>query len=83
MTAPKGVESIQDVDFKLGQPLFRSTLLLFGAIPVDYSRLTVIKMEEGQWFVEESPMGSMKLWRHERYVVNFPGGGCYQRLHHV
>lgn len=74
MTAPKGVESIQDIDFKLGEPLFRSTLLLFVAIPVDYSRLTVIEMEEGQWFVEESPMGSMKLWQHERYVVDAPEG---------
>jgi hypothetical protein len=32
----------------------------------------LLELERGRGFVEESPMGSMRLWRHERRIVDAP-----------
>lgn len=69
MTAPPGVTGLLDVDWQPGQPLFRSRIKLFGLIPVDYSDLTFLSLVEGEGFVEQSPMGSMRAWRHERHIL--------------
>jgi ligand-binding SRPBCC domain-containing protein len=74
MTAPEGVKNIEDLDVVPGRMLFRSRLFLFGFIPVDRSDITLIEFEKGSGFVEESPMGTMKLWRHERRIITAPGG---------
>ncbi|TMB59565.1 MAG: hypothetical protein E6J56_00050 [Deltaproteobacteria bacterium] len=66
MTAPRGVKSIGDVPIEPGNPLFRSWILLFGLIPIDRSDLTLLSLDVGQRFVEQSPMLSMSLWRHVR-----------------
>ena len=75
MTSPEGVMTLQDAGFTLGQPMFLSWLKLFGIIPIDYSRLTLIEFQEGVGLVERSPMGSMKLWQHRREVIP-TGKGC-------
>lgn len=62
--------------FAPGVPLFRSRISLFGLLPVDYSDLTLTSLDEGSGFVEQSPMGSMSLWRHERRITPQTGGGC-------
>ena len=49
-------------------------LLLFGLIPVDRSDLTLMEIEPGRRFLEQSPMLGMKLWRHERIIVPVSGG---------
>ena len=69
MTSPKGVKNILDVKIALGKPLFRSYIFLFGFIPADYSNLTLIELDDGNGFIEQSTMGSMKLWRHERRII--------------
>lgn len=69
MTAPRGVENIKDLKIVLGQALFRSRVYLFGFLPIGRSALTLIEMKEGEGFIEQSPMGPMKLWRHERRIV--------------
>lgn len=74
MTVPRGLVSILDRDVQLGQPLARSWFLLFGFLPIDRSDLTLIEFESGHRFLEESPMLSMRLWRHERTIVPVPGG---------
>ena len=74
MTVPRGLASILDLDVKLGQPLARSWILLFGFLPLDRSDLTLIELDVGRRFVEESPMLSMRLWRHERTIAPVPGG---------
>jgi len=66
MTAPRGVASIADLRVQPGERLFRSWMLLFGILPVDRSDLTLLTIEPGKGFLEQSPMLSMKLWRHER-----------------
>lgn len=78
MSAPKGVATLGDVKFMPGQRLFRSWITLFGIVPFDYSDLTLLSLEEGKGFVEQSPMGSMRLWRHERRITPLDGDtkGC-------
>ena len=68
MTSPQGVADITDVKVQPGQPLFRSWVLLFGILPIDRSDLTLLSLEPGKGFLEQSPMLSMKLWRHERFL---------------
>lgn len=43
-------------------------------LPIDYSDMTLLELKDGQGFVEQSPMGSMRLWRHERRIVPCPSG---------
>jgi hypothetical protein len=74
MTVPKGITNILDLDVRLGQPLCRSWILLFGILPIDRSDLTLIDLEVGHRFLEQSPMFSMKLWRHERTIEPHENG---------
>lgn len=75
MSAPKGFQNLAAVSFQPGVPLFRSWILLGGVVPVDFSDLTLISMTPGVGFVEQSRMGSMKLWRHER-MLHPVASGC-------
>jgi ligand-binding SRPBCC domain-containing protein len=66
MTTPPELRNLRDVRLEPGKPLFRSWILLFGFLPVDRSDLTLLELRDGTGFVEQSPMLSMSLWRHER-----------------
>ncbi len=68
MTAPSRIRSLSSVEFRPGARLFRSYVFLFCVLPIDYSDLTLLELRHGVGFVEESPMGSMRLWRHERWI---------------
>jgi hypothetical protein len=68
MTVPKDIANILDLEIHLGRPLFRSWVLLFGVLPIDRSDLTLIELDVGHRFLEQSPMFTMKLWRHERTI---------------
>nr|WP_298137704.1 hypothetical protein [uncultured Pseudomonas sp.] len=74
MSAPPGVGNLRSVEFQPGKPMFRSWIRLFGLIPFDYSDLTLLSLEEGVGFVEHSPMGSMRSWRHVRHLTPTAGG---------
>ncbi len=74
MSVPAGVTDLGSVTVTSGQPLFRSWIKLFGVIPFDYSDLTLESLEEGVGFVEQSPMGSMRSWRHERRIISASTG---------
>ncbi|MCD6060417.1 MAG: hypothetical protein K0S16_728 [Moraxellaceae bacterium] len=78
MSVPPGVTSLADLAFVPEQRLFRSRIMLFGLLPVDFSDLTLLELKENEGFVEQSPMGSMRLWRHERRIGAVPGdtGRC-------
>ena len=74
MSTPKGVTDLSSVVVEPGKPMFRSWILLFGLIPFDYSDLTLLRLDDGVGFLEQSPMGTMRLWRHERQITpNDPG----------
>jgi len=65
---PKGMTHIPRDGSGLGRPLGNCKFLLFGIVPVDLSRLTFVEVEPGRRFVEQSPLLSMKSWRHERVI---------------
>lgn len=69
MTAPKGIRTLDDIYVKADKILFRSWILLGGILPIDFTDLRLKRLEPGKGFVEESNMGSMKYWRHERKIV--------------
>lgn len=66
---PKGMTHIPRDGSGLGKPLGNCKFLLFGVLPVDLSRLTFVEVEPGRRFVEQSPLLSMKSWRHERVIA--------------
>jgi ligand-binding SRPBCC domain-containing protein len=69
MTVPRRIKNLTDIEFRPGHRLFRSYILLFGILPIDYSDLTLLELTSGRGFIEQSPMGSMRLWRHERQLT--------------
>ena len=74
MTAPRGVERITDVEIEIGRPIYNSWILLFGFLPIDRSKVTLVEIREGEGFLEQSPMTGMKQWRHERRIEPSAGG---------
>ena len=66
MTVPRDMRKLGDVPITPGKPLFRSWVLLFGVVPIDRSDLTLLELTDSRGFVEQSPLLSMSLWRHER-----------------
>ncbi|MDB4995511.1 MAG: hypothetical protein JWM74_2943 [Myxococcaceae bacterium] len=58
----------QQADMPLGTPLFSSWVLLFRCLPVERLQVTIVELEDGVRFVEQSKTSLMKSWRHERRV---------------
>jgi hypothetical protein len=75
MSYPRHLAKMTPETFPLGRVAFRSWLLLFGFIPVDYDDITLVELVPGQHFQEVSRMLSMSEWRHRR-VVTPEGSGC-------
>ena len=74
MTIPAGIERLDPDSVRLGEPLGRSWLLLFGLIPFDYDELCLVSLEPGRGFLERSRMLSQRVWEHERTIEPTPGG---------
>ena len=69
LTAPQGVKTLQGlIDRRNSNKPIKSWVLLFGFLPIDYTDLHLKSIESGRGFVEESNMGSMRYWRHERRI---------------
>ncbi|MFT3766640.1 MAG: hypothetical protein QM820_14165 [Minicystis sp.] len=75
MTHPAHLTSLEGHDAPLGKPLFRSVILLFGVLPIDFDDVTFESLEPGRRFVERSRTLSQHVWRHER-TVEPEEGGC-------
>ncbi len=73
ITFPKGMTHIGE-DTTLDKPLCRCQFLLLGIFPIDMSKLTFVELDPGRRFVEQSPLLSMRSWRHERIVTPTAGG---------
>lgn len=71
---PQGLEGLPGDPAMLGRELGECRFLLFGALPMDLSRLTFSEVDPGRRFVESSPLRSMRSWRHERRVEAVEGG---------
>jgi ligand-binding SRPBCC domain-containing protein len=76
MTAPARVRSLDPSQVVLGERIFRSWILLFGVIPIDYDDLTLVALEPGRGFHERSRMLSMPVWEHERWLSPDGASGC-------
>ncbi len=74
MTFPPSARTLDAADVVLGQRLFRSWVLLFGILPVDYDDLTLVRITPGAGFREESTMASQRVWVHERELAEVSGG---------
>ena len=99
MTAPAGVEALRPEEVTIGERLFRSRILLFGLLPIDYDDITLVRIEPGRGFLERSPMLSQRVWEHERtleprsggtlvtdrveFEPRLPGGGALRPLFHA
>jgi ligand-binding SRPBCC domain-containing protein len=76
MTRPRGWERIDVERVTLGQRLFRSWLLAFGVLPIDYDDITIVEGEEGRRFKERSTMLSASVWEHERTITPTNAATC-------
>jgi hypothetical protein len=75
MTMPSAYREQTLFDAPVGQPLFRSWLLVAGILPIDYDHLSFEAIDPASGFVESSTTLSMSTWRHERRVVANERGG--------
>lgn len=74
MTHPRDAAAQSLEHVPLGRPAFRSWVLLFGVLPVEYDDLTLVEVEPGRGFREESPLLTQRLWIHERWIEDVAGG---------
>lgn len=79
MTAPRHLRALDPADVRLGERIFRSWVLLFGVLPVDYDDLTLVALEPGRGFHERSRMLSMRVWEHERWIEPDGEAACVLR----
>ena len=68
MSVPRGSAGITIDTIEIGRPIGRAWLRLFGIVPFDYDQLSIVELDAGRRFREESTMLSMRRWVHERAV---------------
>ncbi len=73
MTFPPTVGDVTS-DWQPGRQLFRSWLLLFGIVPVEYDDFGLEEVDRGKRFLEISEMMSQEKWIHEREITEIPKG---------
>ena len=73
MSFPSSVESLTE-SWEPGRRMFRSWILLFGLIPVEYDDLTLVEVDDGHRFLERSEMLTQRVWQHEREILEERGG---------
>jgi hypothetical protein len=74
MVMPRGLQGKTIDDVRVGEPLGRSWILLFGFLPVDCDDLALAELEPGRRFLERSSLLSMRSWQHERLVEPIDDG---------
>jgi hypothetical protein len=74
MTYPSGFNQLEAQSLRPGRPLFRSWILALGFLPIDYDDITLVRLEPQGGFLEVSPMGSQRTWRHQRILEPLPNG---------
>ncbi|MDB4969951.1 MAG: hypothetical protein JWN44_5640 [Myxococcales bacterium] len=66
--------SLDDPRVRLGETLFASWILLLGLVPVERMRVTLVEIDPGRSFVEQSGVSMLRFWRHERRIEPTAGG---------
>lgn len=77
MTSPRSFRGRSLFEAPVGEPLFRSWILLGGVLPIDFDHLCFASIDPESGFVETSTMLSMSRWRHERRVTRRNDGGSH------
>ncbi len=78
MTYPAAMARLTPEAVPLGETAFRSWILLFGLVPVEYDDFRLVELVPGGHFSEVSRLLSMLEWRHRRSVAP-SGAGCILR----
>ena len=68
MSIPADAAGITIDTLELGKPIGRCWVRLFGVLPVDYDDLTIVELDPGRRFLEQSRLFSSPQWQHERTV---------------
>ncbi len=66
MTSPESGLSLSDERVVLGKRLFRSWILAFGLLPLDYDDVVLESVDPGRSFNERSSMLTQRAWHHDR-----------------
>ncbi len=66
MTCPPEHRRIDPATVPLGRPWFRSWLLLFGVLPIDWDHLQLVAIDPPHGFHEDSTMLTQRRWVHRR-----------------
>ena len=74
MTCPPEHRRIDPATVPLGRPWFRSWLLLFGVLPIDWDHLQLVAIDPPRGFHEDSTMRSQRRWVHRRTLEPVDGG---------
>lgn len=74
MTFPQHRARLDDSPPAAGVPMFRSTLLLFGVLPIDLHTCVALDLSPGEGFRERSHSLVHRAWAHARQLRTIPGG---------
>ncbi len=74
MTFPANATDLVD-RWQPGVKQFRSWILLFSILPVEYDDVVFEEVEPGRRFLERSSMLSQRVWEHER-IFEPTATGC-------
>ena len=77
MTDPTNGAHFDAEPWRVGAPVLWQ--LLFGFIPVDRHRIELVALPDEGGFRESSSSWWHRVWRHERTLLDHPGGGCIVR----
>jgi ligand-binding SRPBCC domain-containing protein len=78
MTFPPALGRLTPETFPVGRTAFRSWILLFGLVPVEFDDIALVELAPGRGFSEVSRMFSVREWRHRRTVTP-AADGCVVR----
>jgi ligand-binding SRPBCC domain-containing protein len=76
MTYPAEAQGMGIAQAPLGERMFRSWVLLFGAVPIDYDDICLEQILPGEGFDERSSMLSMRVWEHRRRIRALGDAAC-------
>jgi ligand-binding SRPBCC domain-containing protein len=74
MTFPLEWKRLDSGEVRSGAPLFRSTVLLLGIIPIDLHTVALVRLTRDRGFLERSSSLMHREWIHERILSPVPGG---------
>jgi ligand-binding SRPBCC domain-containing protein len=74
MTCPAAIPRLTPETVPLGRRAFRSWILLFGLVPVEYDDFTLVELDPGRGFSEVSRLFSLREWHHRRSLTPIETG---------